>query len=188
MDASTAPSLPSILPSRSQLDLAAKPRKEHPMNILHKNGAEAWPIAHETGDHWPVLSKIVVASRRHGAGGKVHLTPNQAIYAQSRLSIIKTAFLNGHSNAVHGLGTDHLPDDHASHLTNCGAKVWPILAEEGTSSEVLQSVVLESQHSDGYGMVSLSPEEARHIEERLTQITLAFLHDNVWGGEDALRQ
>ena len=30
-------------------------------------------------------------------------------------------------------------------------------------------------------MVTLSPDEALQIADRLTQITMDFLHDNVWG-------
>jgi hypothetical protein len=155
------------------------------MNIRHRGGAEAWPIGRESRSGYTLrLMKIVVANRKSDEHDAVHLTPDQALYAHSRLSIIKSAYLNGHFQQVQTLGVDHLPDDHAHHLSSCGAKVWSIV-DETASPKRLQFVVLESQHPDGYGMIKLSPEEALHIEERLTQITLAFLHENYWGGEDA---
>ena len=115
----------------------------------------------------------------------MYLTPDQTLYTQSRLSIIKSAFLCGHYQQINHLGVSHLPDDHADHLSSCGAKVWSIV--DSAASPALVSVVVESQHPDGNGMVTLLPEEALHIQERLTQITLAFLHENIWGGEDAGR-
>ena len=160
------------------------------MNVLHRhhNGAEAWPISQEHTAHSPSLTKVIVASRHPDGKGEVHLTPNQALYGQSRLSMIKVAFLNGHQESVHHLGTDHLPEAHADEMRGIGAKVWPIIGDETSSHPVLKDVVIESRHPDGYGLVHLTPDEARHIEHRLTEITLAFLHENVWGGEDALRQ
>ena len=69
-----------------------------------------------------------------------------------------------------------------------GAEAWPI-AREGTSSRpTLEKVVIESKHPDGHGVVHLSPDQALYIHSRLTQITLAFLHENGWGGEDARAQ
>jgi hypothetical protein len=160
------------------------------MNLLHRHpkGAEAWPISHEISDHSPILTKVIVASRHPDGSGKVNLTPNQALYAQSRLSMIRVAFLNGHSESVHNLGTEHLPNAHADQLSSVGAKVWPIIDDETSPHPALKDVVIESVHPDGYGLVHLTPEEADHVEHRLREITLAFLHENTWGGEDARRQ
>jgi hypothetical protein len=52
----------------------------------------------------------------------------------------------------------------------------------------LEAVLVESVHPDGHGVVRLSPEQALAIRDRLEQITLAFLHENVWGGEDVRTQ
>jgi hypothetical protein len=159
------------------------------MSTRHGTGAEAWPIGRESrSGNTPVLMKVVVANKHSNERSEVHLTPDQALYAHSRLSIIKSAYLNGHFQQVQTLGIDHLPADHAAHLSTCGAKVWSIVDDKAAPSERLQFVVLESQHPDGYGMIKLSPDDALHVEERLTQITLAFLHDNFWGGEDARSQ
>jgi hypothetical protein len=160
------------------------------MNLLHRHpyGAEAWPISRERSGYSPMLTKVIVASRHPDGRGEVHLTPNQALYAQSRLSMIKVAFLNGHQAVVYNLGTEHLPAAHADMMNDLGAKVWPIIDDETSAKPVLKDVVLESRHPDGYGLVHLTPDDAAHVEERLTQITLAFLHENVWGGEDARRQ
>jgi hypothetical protein len=135
-----------------------------------------------------MLTKVIVASKNPDDRGEVHLTPNQALYAQSRLSIINVAFLNGHPDSVHNLGTEHLPTAHADKAGDTGAKIWPIIDDETSAHPVRKEVILESRHPDGYGLVHLTPEEARHIEERLKQIALAFLHENTWGGEDARRQ
>jgi hypothetical protein len=160
------------------------------MNILHRhqNGAEAWPISQEHKDYPPSLTKVIVASRHPDGRGEVHLTPDQALYAQSRLSVIKVAFLNGHPESVHQFGIDQLPDEHAEQMSGVGTRVWPIVDDETSPHPVLKEVVIENRHPDGHGLVHLTPEEARHIEHRLTEISLAFLHENVWGGEDARRQ
>jgi hypothetical protein len=158
------------------------------MNRAHTNGAEAWPISREGTDHRPILEKILIASKHLDGRGIVHLTPDQALYAQSRLSAIAVAFLHGHAVSIRGVGIDRLPDDHAQKLSECGAKVWPIVHQRDGAPPVLEQVAVESEHPAGHGLIHLSPEQARYIHERLTHITLAFLHDNVWGGEDARMQ
>jgi hypothetical protein len=158
------------------------------MNVLHRHGVEAWPIGYEAQNSLPMLRKIVIASKRPHDKAKVHLTPEQALYAQARMSVIKSAIQGGHLASIRHLGSARLPDDHADHLKSCGAKVWTISEQADATHELVTQVVIESSHPDGYGMVSLSPVEALHIADRLTQITLAFLHDSAWGGEDARNQ
>jgi hypothetical protein len=53
---------------------------------------------------------------------------------------------------------------------------------------VLDAVLIESVHPDGHGVVRLSPEQAIYIRDRLEQISISQLHENVWGGEDARLQ
>ena len=48
--------------------------------------------------------------------------------------------------------------------------------------------LVEGDGPAGHGVVHLTPDQARYLHDRLTQITLAFLHENVWGGEDARAQ
>jgi hypothetical protein len=52
----------------------------------------------------------------------------------------------------------------------------------------LEKVVIASDRPAGGGPIHLSPDQVLHVEERLTHITLAFLHDHGWGGEDARNQ
>jgi hypothetical protein len=153
---------------------------------LGTHGAEARPISRGTG--LPVLDKVVVESEHPDGRGLIHLSPDQALYVHSRLSHVTAAFLHGHPEDVHRLGTDHLPDGPVHELRKCGARVWPIVHEAEGSPPALEQVVVESEHPDGHGTVHLSPEQARYLHGRLTHITLAFLHENAWGGEDARMQ
>jgi hypothetical protein len=160
-------------------------RREAAVNTLQRNGAEAWPISREGYGHRPILEQVIIKSNHPEGQGIVRLTPDQALYAQSRLSLIAMAFLHGHNGQVHRLGIDHLPDDHEGKLSKCGAKVWPITHEAEGVPAVLEEVIVESEHSKGHGVIHLTPDQARYIQGRLSQITLAFLHENVWSGEDA---
>jgi hypothetical protein len=158
------------------------------MNTPNKNGAEAWPISREGKGYRPILEQVIIKSSQPDGNGVVRLTPDQALYAQSRLSLVSMAYLHGHNGQVHRFGMDHLPDDHEAKLSKCGAKVWPIGREEEGKPAVLDWVVVESEHPQGHGMVFLSPDQARYIQGRLSQITLAFLHENILSGEDARAQ
>ena len=155
---------------------------------LGAHEAEAWPISREDTGYRPILEKVVVESEHPDGHGVVRLSPDQALYVHSRLSGIAMAFLHGRPGGVEHLGVADLPDDHLYRLSRCGAKVWPISREADALPPVLEQVVVESEHPDGGGLIHLSPEQARYIHNRLTHITLAFLHENVWGGEDARAQ
>jgi hypothetical protein len=158
------------------------------MHKLGTHGAEAWPISFEGPGARPILAKIIVESRHPDGHGIVHLSPDQALYAHSRLSHITMAFLHGRIDRVEHLGIDHLPEDHLDKLSTCGAKVWPISHEGTDLPPVLEKVVVESAHPGGSGVIHLSPDQALYVHSRLTHITLAFLHENTWGGEDARSQ
>ena len=155
------------------------------MNVHHRNSAEAWPISREGSGHRPMLEQVNIESNHPEGHGVVRLSPDQALYAHSRLSTIAMAYLHGHSRQIDQLGIPQLPDDHAAKLSKCGAKVWPITHEDNGSPTTLVQVVIESEHPQGHGVIHLSPDQARYIHSRLSHITLAFLHDNLWGGEDA---
>jgi len=157
------------------------------MSTLHKIKAEAWPIARPSTSHRPILEKIVIESHHPGGNGVVTLGPDQSLYVHSRLSSIVSAFLRGHDSYVRNLGVEQLPIDHEHELSASGAKVWPI-RHVSNGVPVLEKVVIESNHPDGHGPISLSPEQTDYIYRRLTQINLAFLHENVWGGESSIGQ
>lgn len=158
------------------------------MRKLGRHAAEAWPISREDTGYRPILEKVIIESEHPDGHGVVRLSPEQALYAHSRLSHITMAFLHGHPEHVDHLGVDHLPEDHLHMLSRCGAKVWPISHEAASLPPTLEKVVVESEHPDGTGLIHLSPDQVRYIHSRLTHITLAFLHENVWGGEDARGQ
>ena len=161
------------------------------MTKLSTCGAEAWPISHEGREGRQNLETIVVMSEHADGRGAVHLTADQALYVQSRLSQIAVTFLPHHRcNGVHPYrqATTH-PDGPAIHtLASCGAEAWPVFVEAAGISLDLEKVVVESDCPDGRASIHLSPEQALYVEERLTHITLDFLHDKSWGGEDAHAQ
>jgi hypothetical protein len=123
--------------------------------------------------------------------GSVHLTADQALYVQSRLSQIAVTFLPHHQcNGAHphGQATMHPDAPLVRTLPLCGAEAWPIASESVGPSTDLEKVVVESDRPNGRASIHLSPEQALYVEERLTHITLDFLHDKGWGGEDARSQ
>lgn len=68
--------------------------------------------------------------------------------------------------------------------TGSGATARPLIRQQGGEVR-LDAVQIESQHPDqGYGAVYLTPDQLLEIHARLSQIALAFLHENRWGGED----
>lgn len=65
-----------------------------------------------------------------------------------------------------------------------GATARPFIRQQNWEV-LLDAVEIESQHpSEGYGAVFLTPDQVLEIHARLSQIALAFLHENRWGGED----
>src|SRR6478609_888443 len=152
------------------------------MSTLQKIKAEAWPIARPSTSHRPILEKIIIESHHPDGNGAVTLNPDQSLYVHSRLSNVVSSFLRGHDTGVHTVGVEQLPADHVHELSACGAKVWPI-RHDSSGVPVLEKVVIESNYPDGRGPISLTPDQANYIYNRLTQINLAFLHENVWGGE-----
>jgi hypothetical protein len=148
-------------------------------------------VSHEGRDGRHFLEKVVVMSDHADGRGAVHLTADQALYVQSRLSQIAVMFLPHHRcNGAHPSNqvTTH-PDRPAVHpLAICGAEAWPVVSEDAGLPPDLEKVVVESDRPNGRASIHLSPEQALYVEERLTHITLDFLHDKGWGGEDARSQ
>src|SRR5215207_9253518 len=117
------------------------------MTKLSRCGAEAWPVSHEGREGRRSLETIVVMSEHADGRGAVHLTADQALYVQSRLSQIAVTFLPHHRcNGMHphGQATMH-PDASVVHtLPMCGAEAWPIASESAEISPDLEKVVVES--------------------------------------------
>jgi hypothetical protein len=161
------------------------------MTKLNACGAEVWPISHEGREGRRRLETIVVMSEHADGRGAVHLTADQALYVQSRLSQIAVTFLPHHRcNGAHPYrqATTH-PGGPAVHtLASCGAEAWPVFVEGAGIPPDLEKVVVESDRPNGRASIHLSPEQSLYVEERLTHITLDFLHDKGWGGEDARSQ
>jgi hypothetical protein len=161
------------------------------MKTFSACGAQVWPISHESATGRPTLNKIIVASEHADGSGMVHLTADQALYVQSRLSQIAGAFLPHHtSNAghPHEQATTHPDAPEVHRLARCGAEAWPIASETGEFPPELEKVVIECDCTGGQGPIHLSPDQVLYVQDRLTHITLAFLHDKGWGGEDARSQ
>jgi hypothetical protein len=161
------------------------------MNTLPRCGADVRPVSHEGRDGRRNLETIVVVSDHADGRGAVHLTAEQALYVQSRLSQIAVTFLPHHrcdGAHSHRQATTH-PDGPVVHtLARCGAEAWPVVSEDVALPADLEKVVVVSDRPGGRASVHLSPEQALYVEERLTHITLDFLHDKGWGGEDARDQ
>jgi len=161
------------------------------MTKLNTCGAEAWSINHAGRDGRRSLETIIVMSEHADGRGAVHLTADQALYVQSRLSQIAVSFLPHHRcDGAHPYrqATTH-PDGPTVHtLASCGAEAWPVFVDGAGTPPDLEKVVVESDRPDGRASIHLSPEQALYVEERLTHITLDFLHDKSWGGEDAHAQ
>ena len=65
-----------------------------------------------------------------------------------------------------------------------GATARPFIRQQN-GEVLLDAVEIEVQHpTQGCGAVYLTPDQVLEIHARLSQIALAFLHENRWGGED----
>jgi hypothetical protein len=161
------------------------------MNALNAFRAEAWPISNAGQDGRHLLEQVVVASEHADGRGAVHLSPDQALYVQSRLSQIAVAYFPHHrSNGrhPHDQQTTHAGCLDSHTVAPCGAEAWPVIGDGAAVPADVEKVLVVSDHRDGRGAVHLSPDQALYIEERLSRIALEFLHDKGWGGEDARNQ
>jgi hypothetical protein len=158
------------------------------MSTRNPVGAEAWPISRPGPGHRPILEKVIIESQHPDGDGVLHLTPDQALYVHSRLSHVNSAFLHKNHAAFEHYGLPELPLDHLEQMSRSGAKVWPISHETDILPPTLEKVVVENNFKGEHALIHLSPRQAEYIHARLTHINLAFLHVNVWGGEDARGQ
>jgi hypothetical protein len=153
--------------------------------------AEARPIALDGPDHQRTLVKVIVTCDTRLSHGLVNLSTDQALYIHSRLTQLVALFLHGgRSGLTLGLHPDltQRDEDPAARLGPYAADAWPIVGEEPDCQPVLDAVLIESNHPDGHGVVRLTPQQTVEIRDRLEQISLNYLHENTWGGEDARRQ
>jgi hypothetical protein len=159
------------------------------MHLPHRtHQVRVRPIGHTGEGPHPLLQQVIVERSHPDGDDVIHLSPDQALYVHSRLAVITMAMLHGHAERIEHLGTAHLPDDPASDLRSCGARVWLIVGEGGASAPVVEQVVIASVHPDGDGIIHLSPQHANELYRRLTQIALTHFHETRWGGEDARAQ
>jgi hypothetical protein len=177
--------------SESERHITGDAGRRWVMNMRLNYSAEVRPISHEGRDGRHFLEMVVVKSDHADGRGAVHLTVDQALYVQSRLSQIAVSYLPHHE-----CNGQHAPDHPTTHpdgpavrtLARCGAEAWPILCDSPDLLADLEKVVIESDCQSGCGPIHLSPAQALYVEERLTHISLDFLHDKGWGGEDARNQ
>jgi hypothetical protein len=161
------------------------------MSKLGKFEAEAWPITMDGQVSQRVLLKLIVESNHPLGHGRLHLSADQALYVHSRLTQIAAELIHpGHAGGESIAGSDpaRRHEEPAVRLGRYGAEVWAVTDCGADGRPVLEVVLIESVHPDGHGVVRLTPEQTLYIRDRLEQISMAHLHENVWGGEDARRQ
>jgi hypothetical protein len=158
------------------------------MSKLGKFGAEARPVEMDGQGSQRLLLKVVVESDHPLGHGRLHLSADQMLYVHSRLTQIAAVFLHpAHPDREHVCASG-LPDRNEEpvlRLGRYGAEVWPLTSNGADDGLVLEAVLIESMHPDGHGVVRLTPEQTLYIRDRLEQISISRLHENVWGGEDA---
>jgi hypothetical protein len=153
--------------------------------------AAARPVAAEGGGYHRMLIKVVVESVHPLGHGRLYLSAEQGIFLHSRLTQIAAVYLHG--DIAEG-SPDWAPDaslrsdDLEVRLGQSGVEAWPLCRPGADGRPMLDVVLVESVHPDGHGVVRLSPEQTLAIRDQLEQISLDYLHENIWGGEDARRQ
>jgi hypothetical protein len=153
--------------------------------------AAAWPVAAQGGGYHRMLIKVVVESDHPLGHARLHLSAEQGIFLHSRLTQIAAVYLHG--DVADGSPPDLpdpslRPDDLEVRLGRTGVEAWPLCRAGAGDRPVLDVVLVESVHPDGHGVVRLSPEQTLAVRDQLEQILLGYVHENVWGGEDARRQ
>jgi hypothetical protein len=119
------------------------------------------------------LEAVEIFSRHAPSGsGSVRLDPIQAEHIHARLSQIDFAFR-------HDIQTGEL----VTSLSPCGAEALPVSRIEGDTVTMDGLVIKTAQ-----ARLFLSPDEVTTVKNELERIVIDYLHDSVWGGEDARRQ
>jgi hypothetical protein len=147
-------------------------------NHLGAYATDARPIERIGPYGEQVLDEVIVESVHPTGRGRVHLTPDQALALLGRLTQLDAAFFHGAP-----------PIDFVIHEvthTADGELAWPVVRTNGHGTLECEEVIVAD--GAGLGAVHLSPDQVRYLERRLTALTLAYLHENAWGGEDSRSQ
>lgn len=142
---------------------------------LGASGINVRPIERRGPGEERVLDEVVVESVHPTGHGRVLLTPDQALRLLGRLTQIDIALLHGALPVEFAL-------KEATGATD-GEPAWPIIRTTGRGTLECEEVVVAD--SAGIGVVHLSPGQVGELLHRLTTLTLDYLHENVFGGEDA---
>jgi hypothetical protein len=141
---------------------------ETAMVLVHRATlAEARPITAHRHDQVELIAVQVKSDHPLQRNGIVYLSPDQL-------------------DCVHGELTTLAPGKYGRFDCGSGAEVRQMRHDDSSIGEDV--VCIRSEHPFGSGECCMTEHEARYIRSRLAQIAIAFLHENVWGGEDALVQ
>ena len=122
---------------------------------------------------WTMLDAVEISSSHPAYGdGTVRLSPTQLEHIHARLSQIDFAF-------SHHIQNGQL----VTSMSACGAEALPLTRIDG-DEVALDALVIQNDRSRVY----LAPDDVAELKNTLERIVVEYLHDNGWGGEDALRQ
>jgi len=138
------------------------------MMLLHRaTFAEARPITAHRHDQVELVAVQVTSNHPSHHHGVVYLSADQVGSVHAGLSTL-------------------IPGQYGRFDVGSGAEVRQLRHDASPDGEDV--VCIRSEHPFGSGECCLTGRETRYIRSRLGQIGIAFLHENIWGGEDALAQ
>lgn len=138
------------------------------MILMHRTTtAEARPITAHRHDQVELIAVQVKSDHPFHRNGIVYLSPDQL-------------------DSVHAELTTLTPGRYGRFDVGSGAEVRQVRHDHSPDGEDL--ICIRSEHPFGSGESCMTEREMRYIRSRLGQISIAFLHENVWGGEDATAQ
>lgn len=136
------------------------------MVVMHRlTLAEARPITAHRHDQVELIAVQVKSDHPLRRNGIVYLNPDQL-------------------DSVHAELTTLAPGRYGRFDVGSGAEVRQVRHNDS----VEDAICIRTDHPFGSGECCMTEREARYLRGRLGQIAIAFLHENVWGGEDALAQ
>jgi hypothetical protein len=138
-------------------------------------GIDARPIERRGLSGERVLDEVVVESVHPSGHGRVVLTPDQTLRLLARLTQIDVSLLHGALPVEFALKEATAAVD--------GETAWAVIRTTGQGTVECEEVVVAD--GAGIGVVHLAPEQVGELLQRLTALTLDYLHENVFGGEDA---
>lgn len=138
------------------------------MILIHKTTlAEARPITVHRHDQVELVAVQVKSDHPVRGNSIVYLSPDQL-------------------DCVHAELTTLYPGKYGRFFCGSGAEVTRVPHDDSLGGDDM--VCIRTEHPFGDGEACMTEREARYIRSRLGQIAITFLHENVWGGEDALAQ